>query len=85
LYYSTTAGSTLNPKFPDALDQSAGNGPNRPHGKHVIVSSEPTTDESEDNWKLVKKNEAVIVGKDMEVKLEAIPVFAAFKEPAPED
>jgi len=48
------------------------------------VSSEPTTDEIEDNWQLVKKNEAVIVGKDMEVKLEAIPVIAAFKEPAPE-
>jgi len=85
LYYSTTAGSTLNPKFPGPLDQSAGNGPSKPHGKHVIVSSEPTTDEIEDNWKLVEKNEAVIVGKDMEVKLEAIPVVAAFKEPAPEN
>lgn len=41
------------------------------------MASEPTTyDENE--WNLIPKNNAVIVGKDMQVKLEEVAVFAAF-------
>ncbi|KAF4632506.1 hypothetical protein G7Y89_g5630 [Cudoniella acicularis] len=81
LYYSTSAGVTLNRQFPDHPDGAEGpNGPcpdghgkdnvegHNPraskeaedHGKHVIVSSEPTTYKDEE-WSLIEKNRVVLV------------------------
>jgi len=43
------------------------------HGKHVIVASEPTTfDQNE--WELIGKNQCVMVGADMSVRVEDIRV-----------
>ena len=77
LYYSTTAGATLNRKFkghPDegkpGADVSEGSRGKEEHGRHVIVGSEPNTFNA-DEWTLVKRSEMVIVGEDMgfEVRL----------------
>ena len=67
LYYSTTAGVTLNRKYADHPDAGKDN-PHTPtkeaseHGKHVIVASEPTTYKIEE-WKVIEKNHAVVVDK----------------------
>ena len=66
LYWSSSAGVTLNRKFPDSA-----NGKENPkaykkgdeHGRHVIVASEPTTYNTEE-WKLIEKNCCVLVGKE---------------------
>ena len=66
LYISTTAGVTLNRKYPDHPDgkentsacQEAG-----ACGAHVIVASEPTT-YKQNEWSLIEKNHAILVGKD---------------------
>ena len=67
LYYSTTAGVTLNSKFPDHPDEGKDN-PNpskkaEEHGKHVIVASEPTTYKIEE-WQVIEKNHGLLVDKD---------------------
>ena len=66
LYYSETAGVTLNRKFPghpNSAEESAkykGHVEAEKHGKHVIISSEPTTfDENE--WSLIPRNTLVLV------------------------
>ena len=41
------------------------------HGKHVIVCSEPTTYNGDD-WNLMAKDEMVVVGADMAVRLESL-------------
>jgi len=78
LYYSTTAGVTLNRKYPDHPD--AGKENPKPsgdlkkakdHGKHVIVASEPTTYKIED-WKVIEKNHALLV--DREGNCTEVPV-----------
>lgn len=95
LYWSKTAGVTLNRKFPDHPDGPAGpegkaqrevegthgkpvEGHNpywrkesREHGRHVIVASEPTTYKSEE-WELVEKNTAILVGEEGEAHLESL-------------
>jgi len=71
LYYSTSAGVTLNRKFPDHPDgahrpEASRGHPSRSynepseHGKHVIVASEPTTYKGKD-WELIEKNLAIMV------------------------
>eukprot|EP01117_Protostelium_nocturnum_P007675 TRINITY_DN2756_c0_g1_i1.p1 TRINITY_DN2756_c0_g1~~TRINITY_DN2756_c0_g1_i1.p1 ORF type:complete len:241 (-),score=2.54 TRINITY_DN2756_c0_g1_i1:120-842(-) len=71
LYYSVTAGVSLNRKFPGHPDykngQNSSNGQalknEHEHGKHVIIASEPTTYKEED-WDLVPKNHFVVVDSE---------------------
>lgn len=74
LYYSTTAGATLNRKFKGHPDEgkpgavtSEGSREKEEHGRHVIVASEPNTFNAEE-WTLVRAGEMVIVGEDMGMK-----------------
>jgi glutamine amidotransferase len=74
LYWSNTAGVTLNRKYPD--HPNGDDNPNahkRPdeHGAHVIVASEPTT-YKEQEWNLIPKNHCCIVGKDGLHEIEQI-------------
>jgi glutamine amidotransferase len=75
LYYSTTAGPTLNRKFPDNPDRKEVNKKSmlatHEHGKHVIVASEPNTYKAAD-WNLVPPNSFVLVDKDLNVEIEKI-------------
>lgn len=89
LYYSKTAGVTLNRKYPGHPNHKPGEPlPENPagftgdamhkpeaHGHHLIVASEPTTrDESE--WELVQKNEAVMVSfKKGHMTLDVKPIL----------
>lgn len=66
LYWSRTAGVTLNSKYPEnpnggenlhAMKKS------EDHDRHVIVSSEPSTYREED-WTLIEKNHCLLVGED---------------------
>jgi len=85
LYMSTTAGITLNRKYPGhpdgdhtiyrpwtPLDRLR-----RPdkHGKHLIVASEPTT-YKEEEWELIPRNECVMI--DREKGLQRAPVDVQF-------
>ncbi|MCJ1310456.1 hypothetical protein MMC25_004120 [Agyrium rufum] len=80
LYYSTTAGITLNRKYPDHPDGSenphAQKDPSE-HGSHVIVASEPSTYKKEE-WELIEKNHCVLVGVDGKVRVEAIPMASGW-------
>jgi len=76
LYYSTTAGVTLNRKYPDHPDGielpkwlEGSRISEQEHGAHVIIASEPST-YKDDDWTLIEKNQAVLVDKSgkMEVK-----------------
>jgi glutamine amidotransferase len=74
LYWSNTAGVTLNRKYPDHPNGDAN--PNaykqaEEHGIHMIVASEPTTYKEED-WNLVPKNHCCMVGKDGLHQIEQI-------------
>ncbi|KII90176.1 hypothetical protein PLICRDRAFT_174954 [Plicaturopsis crispa FD-325 SS-3] len=86
LYVSTKAGTTLNRQYggsvhdaPNTPDEMLNAGPasselvqKRHHGGHdlhVIVASEPTTF-ALDEWKLLGKNELIMVDKDMSVRVE---------------
>ncbi|CAF1159845.1 unnamed protein product [Adineta ricciae] len=75
LYYSTTAGPTLNRKYPDHPDgeqvQKKTNRGTHEHGKHVIVASEPSTYKAAE-WHLVPCNSFVLVEKDLNVGIEKI-------------
>lgn len=93
LYYSTTAGVTLNRKFPghpDAHPQKDQQPVNHrahkkaeEHGKHVIVSSEPTTyDESE--WTLVPKNTLVLVDEQGELSTRPVEYNVSFNAVDPD-
>jgi glutamine amidotransferase len=76
LYFSTTAGATLNRKYPghpdaghplnDASRMGSTDVQKRNHGQHIIVASEPTT-YKKDEWQLVGKNECLMVAEDMDV------------------
>jgi glutamine amidotransferase len=74
LYWSNTAGVTLNRKYPDHP-----NGDDNPkaykqpdeHGAHMIVASEPTT-YKEKEWNLIPKNHCCMVGKDGMHEIEQI-------------
>ncbi|KAK6435900.1 hypothetical protein LTR95_007916 [Oleoguttula sp. CCFEE 5521] len=83
LYYSTTAGTTLNRKYPGHPD-----GNERPdgsarvdriglravedHGKHIIIASEPST-YKESEWYLIPKNSYVVASQEDGVVVKAIP------------
>lgn len=66
LYWSETAGVTMNRKYPEHADgphnANATLSPHE-HGKHVIVASEPSTYKKE-QWNLIPKNHCVIAGLD---------------------
>ncbi|MCJ1438079.1 hypothetical protein MMC27_007466 [Xylographa pallens] len=74
LYFSTTAGVTMNSKYPDHPD-----GKENPraymkpeeHGSHVIVASEPSTYKPKE-WNLIEKNHCIMVETDGTVKVEEI-------------
>lgn len=79
LYYSTTAGVTLNRKYPDhpdGIDLPAAHRESRldaeQHGPHVIVASEPST-YKEDEWTLIEKNQAVLVDRNGSPQVVDIP------------
>lgn len=75
LYYSTTAGPTLNRKYPDHPDGKETKKETckatYDHGKHVIVASEPTTYKKKE-WHLIPSNSFVLVEKDLNVVIENI-------------
>jgi len=80
LYYSTTAGVTLNRKYvghPNAdIGRTFGLAEEQTkkadeHGKHVIVASEPTT-YREEEWELLPKNSCLMVDTDGEVLVKDI-------------
>ena len=79
LYMSTTAGVSLNRKYPGHPDMAGSdNGIQNlkavhEHGDHVIVASEPSTYDN-DAWELIRKNECIMVGTDMAVKREVVNV-----------
>lgn len=78
LYFSTTAGVTLNRKYPGHPDKEGDNGARNlkapdEHGDHLIVCSEPTTYQA-DQWELIEKNECIMVGKDMVLRREPVMV-----------
>jgi len=74
LYFSTTAGVTMNSKYPDHPD-----GKENPraymkpeeHGSHIIVASEPSTYKPKE-WNLIEKNHCIMVETDGSVKVEEI-------------
>lgn len=76
LYYSQTAGVTLNRKFPGHPNKGVENTmavkSAEEHGNHVIVASEPSTyDEKE--WTLIGKNTALLAYEGGHVELVTIP------------
>lgn len=86
LYFSTTAGATLNRCFPDHPDsREAGERheahlrssdrmrSEEEHGTHVIVSSEPIT-YKEQEWERVLKNECLMVDKHIRVTRAPVEV-----------
>ncbi|KII83803.1 hypothetical protein PLICRDRAFT_180146 [Plicaturopsis crispa FD-325 SS-3] len=88
LYVSTRAGVVLNRKFvnvendnnvtPQQFTDNVGSArelehePND-HGLHVIVASEPTTFDV-DSWKLLDKNDIIMIDKDMNIQVMALKV-----------
>jgi len=67
LYYSTTAGTTLDSRYPGGDDDGRrrhglelGNKNPKDHAKHVIIASEPSTSKILDNWKKVEKNKVLL-------------------------
>ena len=76
LYWSNTAGVTLNRKYPDHPDGEENTTAYKDaeeHGRHVIVASEPTT-YKEEEWNLIPKNHCCMVGKDGLARIVEIPV-----------
>ncbi|KAF2725231.1 N-terminal nucleophile aminohydrolase [Polychaeton citri CBS 116435] len=68
LYFSTTAGTTLNRKYQDHPDgivvaSDASRIPRERHGKHIIVASEPTT-YKHDEWELIGRNQTLLASPD---------------------
>ena len=78
LYWSNSAGVTLNRRYPDNP-----NGEENPyackrpeeHGTHMIVASEPTTYKKKE-WNLIPKNCCIMVGKDGLHEIEKIELDA---------
>lgn len=83
LYYSTTAGVTLNRKYPDHPDgiekdpQRADRKDVEEHGRHVIVASEPST-YKDSEWTLIGKNQCLMVDVDGKPELEDVPYEEAW-------
>jgi len=72
LYWSATAGVSLNRKFPGHPDKPGNKNnsedgtsvaPAEHHREHIVIASEPATF-SQDDWNLVSKNNAILVEKD---------------------
>lgn len=76
LYYSTSAGITLNRRYPGHPNEGVVNTTAvktaEEHGTHVIVASEPSTYQ-EDQWELIGKNQCLLVERNGDVKVEDIP------------
>ncbi|GAB7351039.1 hypothetical protein MBLNU459_g1523t1 [Dothideomycetes sp. NU459] len=79
LYYSTTAGVTLNRKYPDHPDGIEPDAHKRAdrkdagdHGRHVIVASEPST-YKDSEWTLIGKNQCLMVDTDGKPELVDVP------------
>ena len=71
---TSTLGATLNRKYPDHPDGAnnpRASKPEKEHGKHIIVASEPTTYKME-QWNLIEKNHALVVEADGQFKLDSI-------------
>lgn len=83
LYYSTTAGVTLNRKYPDhpdGIEKGAQKGDRKSaeeHGRHVIVASEPST-YKDSEWHLIGKNQCLMVDTDGKPELENVPYEEAW-------
>lgn len=76
LYWSNTAGVTLNRKYPDhpnGDENTTAYKEAEEHGNHVIVASEPTT-YKEEEWNLIPKNHCCMVGTDGVAKIEKLNV-----------
>jgi glutamine amidotransferase len=85
LYYSTTAGVTLNRKYPGMHDGTPNTKATKnpmEHGRHVIVASEPSTYKVEE-WQLIPKNQAVLVDSDGSLKVVEIAVEKVLMATAP--
>ena len=66
LYWSDTAGVTLNRKYPDHPDAESNDAAYKAkeeHGKHYIAASEPST-YKEEEWNLIDKNTIAFMGVD---------------------
>lgn len=75
-YYSTSAGTTLNRKYPDNPDgtHSASRFSGKAvedHGKHIIIASEPSTYKADD-WKLIPRNSLVTASDEYGVQITPI-------------
>lgn len=80
LYYSTTAGPTLNRKYKGAPDDEISQRPEtvgdermekEQHAKHVVVASEPSTF-NPDEWELVEPSQMVLVDQHLHLLLESL-------------
>lgn len=74
LYWSNTAGITLNRKYPDhpnGEDNPSACKDAKEHGRHLIVASEPTT-YKEKEWNLIPKNHYCMIGRDGLHRIEQI-------------
>ncbi|EFQ33821.1 glutamine amidotransferase class-II [Colletotrichum graminicola] len=79
LYYSTTAGATLNRKYKGFPSDISGSGDGdaeedgrlekTSHGKHVVVASEPSTF-NESEWELVEPSQMVVADISTGVHVE---------------
>lgn len=77
LYYSTTAGTTLNRKYEDHADgaeivSDVGRKPREKHGKHLIVASEPSTYREQD-WTLIGRNQILYANNHGDFKIVDVP------------
>lgn len=77
LYYSTSAGTTLNRKYQDHADgaeivSDEGRKPREDHGKHLIVASEPSTYRRED-WTLIGRNQILYADNHGNFSIVDIP------------
>lgn len=76
LYYSQSAGVTLNRKYPDhpnGEENTKAYKKPEEHGKHIIVASEPSTYKQEE-WELIPKNHGVLVDRDGDMNLQPVNV-----------
>ena len=75
-YYSTTAGTTLNRKYPDNPDgkpvasRFTGKA-TEDHGKHIIIASEPSTYKKSE-WHLIPRNSMVTATAEQGVQVKEI-------------
>lgn len=93
LYYSTTAGTTLDSRYPGDPDGSErqfsrggrklGMKPTRKvgdHAEHVIIASEPST-RDENEWNLVKRNSMLLAEGGRLLGIEPMPLDDDFNVP----